>query len=104
LQAAEYEKRAAECREIAQTARTTSQRTMLLHIAETWLRLATDVLRGGDKPTRSRALGHPRCPSCQLVMTVRQVLPVMFATDVDEVVYGCRDCGTELKSTVKRAS
>ena len=33
----DYRKRAEECVEIAQTARTSAQRTMLLHIAETWL-------------------------------------------------------------------
>jgi hypothetical protein len=36
----DYRKRAEECVVIAQTARTSEQRTMLLHIAETWLRLA----------------------------------------------------------------
>jgi hypothetical protein len=42
-QAAEYRKRAEECLEIAQTVKTAAQRTMLLHIAETWLRLAKDA-------------------------------------------------------------
>jgi hypothetical protein len=41
--ATDYRKRAEECMEIAQTARTPAQRTMLLHIAETWLRLANDA-------------------------------------------------------------
>lgn len=39
----DYRKRAEECVEIAQTARTSSQRTMLLHIAETWMNLARDA-------------------------------------------------------------
>jgi hypothetical protein len=39
----DYRKRAEECVAIAQTARTPSQRTMLLHIAETWLNLAKDA-------------------------------------------------------------
>ena len=39
----DYRKRAQECVEIAQTARTPAQRTMLLHIAETWLNLARDA-------------------------------------------------------------
>ena len=39
----DYRKRAEECVEIAQTARTAAQRTMLLHIAETWLNLARDA-------------------------------------------------------------
>ena len=41
--ATDYRKRAEECVEIAQTARTSAQRTMLLHIAETWLNLAKDA-------------------------------------------------------------
>jgi hypothetical protein len=36
----DYRKRAEECVELAQMVRTSEQRTMLLHIAETWLRLA----------------------------------------------------------------
>jgi hypothetical protein len=40
---ADYRKRAEECLEIAQTARTPAQRTMLLHIAETWMNLARDA-------------------------------------------------------------
>ena len=43
LQAIEYRKRADECREIARRARTAAQRTMLHHIADTWLRLADDA-------------------------------------------------------------
>lgn len=39
----DYRKRAEECVAIAQTARTSAQRTMLLHIAETWLNLAKDA-------------------------------------------------------------
>jgi hypothetical protein len=42
-QAADYRKRAEECLEIAQTVSAASQRTMLKHIAETWLRLAKDA-------------------------------------------------------------
>lgn len=41
--ATDYRKRAEECVEIAQTVRTPAQRTMLLHIAETWLNLARDA-------------------------------------------------------------
>ncbi len=39
----DYCKRAEECTALAQTALTPAQRTMLLHIAETWLRLARDA-------------------------------------------------------------
>jgi hypothetical protein len=41
-----YRKRAEECVQLAQTVRTPEQRIMLLHIAETWLRLADDSTRG----------------------------------------------------------
>ena len=36
-------------------------------------------------------------------MTVKQVSPLLFASNMDDVVYGCEDCGTEIKRTVKRA-
>lgn len=42
-QVTDYRKRAEECVTLAQTVRTPEQRTMLLHIAETWLRLADDA-------------------------------------------------------------
>jgi hypothetical protein len=35
-------------------------------------------------------------------MTVKSVTPVLFASGLDDVVYGCEDCGTETKRTVKR--
>lgn len=44
-QTTDYRKRAEECVELAQIVRTPEQRTMLLHIAETWLRLADDASR-----------------------------------------------------------
>ena len=36
-------------------------------------------------------------------MTVKQVALVLFASDLDDVTYGCATCGTEAKRTVKRA-
>ncbi|WP_068024192.1 hypothetical protein [Rhodoplanes sp. Z2-YC6860] len=39
----DYRKRAEECTALAQAARTPSQRTMLLHIADTWMRLAREA-------------------------------------------------------------
>ena len=39
----DYRKHAEECTVLAQTARTSAQRTMLLHIADTWMRLARDA-------------------------------------------------------------
>ena len=51
---------------------------------------------GGGTPER------PACPTCQRRMDVKQVSPVLFATDLDDVVYGCERCSTEAKRTVKR--
>ena len=36
-------------------------------------------------------------------MAVKQVAPVLFASNLDDVIYGCEKCGTEAKRTVKRA-
>ena len=53
--AADYRKWAEECVGLAQTARTPAQRTMLLHIADTWRRLASDADEEGgrDRPSDS---------------------------------------------------
>ena len=48
----DYRKRAEECVEIAQNARTPAQRTMLLHIAETWLNLARYAESNSQKAAR----------------------------------------------------
>ena len=48
----DFRKRAEECVELAQSVRRPEQRTMLLHIAETWLRLAEDSLRGVEDSLR----------------------------------------------------
>jgi hypothetical protein len=59
-QASEYRKRAEECVEIARRAQTPAQRTMLLHIRDTWLRLAADAeenaLAGSAKISARRPL------------------------------------------------
>jgi hypothetical protein len=57
-QAADYRKRAEECVEIAQTVRTQSQRIMLLHISDTWLRLANDA----EDNSSATAVKSPRAP------------------------------------------
>ena len=56
-QATDYRKRAEECLEIAQIARTAAQRTMLLHIAETWINLAKDA-EGQPSLRPERKLGE----------------------------------------------
>jgi hypothetical protein len=55
----DYRKRAEECIEIAQTARTPAQRTMLLHIAETWMNLARDA----EGHSLSSAASESRAPT-----------------------------------------
>jgi RNase P subunit RPR2 len=45
---------------------------------------------------------NPICPQCRHRMTVKQVAPVLFASEMDDIVYGCEECGTETKRTVKR--
>jgi hypothetical protein len=54
-QGRDYRKRAEECVELAQHARTPQQRTMLLHIAETWLRLAEDAITAASLEPERRA-------------------------------------------------
>ncbi len=69
----DYCKRAEECTALAQTARAPAQRTMLLHIADTWLRLARDAEDSDrtDSTDRSVAAGNQvdveslRSPSAQ---------------------------------------
>ena len=41
--ATDYRKRAEECVAMARTARTSAQHTMLMHIADTWERLAKEA-------------------------------------------------------------
>jgi len=53
-------------------------------------------------PPPRRSAEAPSCPQCQGRMAVKQVLPVLFAPDVEDVVYGCDGCGTEAKRTVRR--
>lgn len=59
-QAAECRKRAEECVEIARTARTPSQRTMLLHIADTWQRLAREAEENLLPPVNGNGKGKSR--------------------------------------------
>jgi hypothetical protein len=45
---------------------------------------------------------NPPCPTCERRMTVKQVMPLLFASGLDDVIYGCEKCGTEIRRTVKR--
>ena len=44
----------------------------------------------------------PACPTCQRHMTVKQVLSVLFASGLDDVIFTCDKCKTETKRTLKR--
>ena len=62
----------------------------------------TTMKIGAGAGLRAGKVEHPHCPQCQRSMTVKQVMPVLFASDLDDMVYGCEDCGTEVKRTIKR--
>jgi RNase P subunit RPR2 len=51
---------------------------------------------GIAKPPRPK---NPICPQCKRRMTIKRVTPILFASGMDDVVYGCDDCGTETKRT-----
>ena len=55
-----------------------------------------------DEPANPLGPENPPCPTCERRMVVRQVAPVLFASGLDDVVYGCEKCGTEAKRTIKR--
>jgi hypothetical protein len=61
--ASEYRKRADECAELARTVRIPAQRTMLLHIADTWLRLASDA----EDNERGSRISWPVPPATKLM-------------------------------------
>jgi DNA-directed RNA polymerase subunit RPC12/RpoP len=45
---------------------------------------------------------NPPCPTCERRMVIRQVAPVLFTSELDDIIYGCEKCGTEVKRTIKR--
>jgi hypothetical protein len=50
----------------------------------------------------STAMAYPDCPKCRGMMKVKQLSPAVSACNVDEMIYGCARCGTELKRDIKR--
>lgn len=56
----EYRTRAKECIELAQLVRSSEQRIMLQHIAETWVRLADEAGRGGGFTVFSGGAVHDK--------------------------------------------
>jgi hypothetical protein len=60
--------------------------------------------RSPPRPSgRKTSAAIPNCPQCERRMTIKQVAPVLFASNLDDVTYGCEKCGTEAKRTVTRA-
>jgi hypothetical protein len=64
-------------------------------------------LQRSDKPgpvaaVRAGGSEQPECPKCKRAMSVRQIEPVLFASNVDNVTYACDRCGAETKRTIKR--
>ncbi len=57
----------------------------------------------GGEPPSSAQPKPPVCPRCERRMSVKQVTPVLFASNLDDVLYACTRCGTEAKRTVKRS-
>jgi hypothetical protein len=57
--------------------------------------------RSGE-PANPLGPENPPCPACERRMAVRQVMPVLFGSGLDEVIYSCEKCGTEAKRTIKR--
>lgn len=57
-----------------------------------------------NPPPSSAEMAYPDCPQCQGQMSVRQLSPAPRAVSVDEVIYGCDRCGTELKQHVRRTT
>jgi NAD-dependent SIR2 family protein deacetylase len=51
-----------------------------------------------SEPKRQAAI--PKCPQCQDQMVRKRVELVLFASNLDDVTYGCEKCGTEMKRTV----
>jgi hypothetical protein len=62
-----------------------------------------DASRFGGLPPRGSQPQPPNCPACQRQMEAKRVVPVLFASGLDDVLYTCEPCGTEAKRTVKRA-
>lgn len=62
-QSTDYRRRAEECVVLAQNVRTPEQRTMLLHIAETWLRLADDATRRPEPNGVNGSAPHAAAPT-----------------------------------------
>ena len=57
----------------------------------------------GRSPPGKTSATIPDCPQCERRMTVKQVALVLFASNLDDVTYGCETCATEAKRNVRLA-
>jgi len=64
--------------------------------------MSTQETGPGGRFESPLSAGNPVCPHCHRSMSVRQLTPSLVAPDVDEVVYGCTDCGTGETRAVRR--
>jgi len=44
------------------------------------------------------------CPNCKGEMTITQVTPTLLVDDLEDVIYRCRACHSDMKRTFKRRS
>lgn len=59
---------------------------------------------GGPPRSGKTSTKRPEaCPKCHGRMVVKQISSVLFASNLDDMVFACEKCGTEVKRTVKRA-
>jgi hypothetical protein len=42
------------------------------------------------------------CPNCKSEMTITEVTPMLFADGLEDVIYRCKGCRSEMKRTFKR--
>jgi transposase-like protein len=44
------------------------------------------------------------CPNCKGEMTITQVTPILLVDDLEDVIYRCKACHSDMKRTFKRRS
>jgi transposase-like protein len=44
------------------------------------------------------------CPNCKGEMTITQVTPILLVDDLEDVIYRCKACRSDMKRTFKRRS
>ena len=44
------------------------------------------------------------CPNCKSEMTVKQITPIFLADGLEDVIYRCKACHSDMKRTFKRCS